>query len=188
MALRKILMWTQHPIIVAQLAYVDKSLCHITVWCKLTAIKFSFLHILPLGTLGPKIFAKETSLQFKALYSGGKELFCGPGESGDDVCDGQAWWRSATPWPAVSSVYERCHHGWQPSRAMIYTHPNATGTCRAETRRLARGRRRVELSRAKKVSLMPARVMTLFAVWKFQQLERRANISRGRVADMSIIW
>lgn len=41
-------------------------------------------------------------------------------------------------WPAVSSVYEECHHGWQPSCSMIYALPVATGTCREVTTCLQR--------------------------------------------------
>lgn len=64
------------------------------------------------------------------------------------VCDGESWWRSTMPWPAVSSVYEECHHSWQPSRSMIYTLPIATGTCREVT---TGPRRIVELFRARGV-------------------------------------
>lgn len=60
--------------------------------------------------------------------------------------DGESWWRSTTPWPAVSSVYEECHHGWQLSHSMIYTPPIATGTCREVTTRL---RTTAELFQAK---------------------------------------
>lgn len=68
-------MWTKHPIIVAQLAYVDKSLRHVTAaWCKLAAIKFSFFYLNGRGHLGLN-FAKETSLQFKAVRSGVESCF-----------------------------------------------------------------------------------------------------------------
>ncbi len=64
------------------------------------------------------------------------------------VCDEESWWRSTTPWPAVSSVYEECHRSWQPSRSMIYTLPIATGTCREVT---SCPRRSVELFQARGV-------------------------------------
>ena len=153
-------MWTKHPIIVAQLAFVDKSLCHITVWCKLAAIKFCFSTSLPGGARRARKFAKETSPQFKALHSRVKSCFlssvlppplqwgCGwcPQHSPVMGGGGGSWWRSTMPWPAVSSVYEKCHHGWQPSRSMIYTLPIATGTCREVT---TRPRRSVGLFQAR---------------------------------------
>ena len=53
-ALRKILMWSTFPIIAAGLASVDKSLCYITVWCKLAAIYFFFFFTSALLALVPK--------------------------------------------------------------------------------------------------------------------------------------
>lgn len=61
------------------------------------------------------------------------------------IYDGESWWRSTTPWPAVSTVYEECHHGWQPSHSMIYTPPITTGTCQEVT---TRPRTTVELFQA----------------------------------------
>lgn len=136
-------MWTKHPIIVAQLADVDRSLCHITVWCKLAAIKFCFSTSVP-WALGPKFCQgnitaiQSFALQSMELFSVSSRVCCSPlvrmrMVPSALVCDGESWWRSTMPWPAVSSVYEKCHHSWQPSRALIYTLPIATGTCREVT-------------------------------------------------------
>lgn len=55
-------------------------------------------------------------------------------------CDGESWWRSVLLWPAVSGVYDECHHGWQPSCSMIYTLRIARGTWRVVTTCLRRSR------------------------------------------------
>lgn len=177
-------MWTKHPIIVAQLAYVDKSLCHITAWCKLAAIKFCFPTSAP-WALGPKFCQGNiTTIQSFALQS--VELFSisqrvwsfplvtmrtAPSAPG---CDRASWWRSTTPWPAVSSVYEECHRGWQPSHSMIYTPPTATGTCREVTTRL---RRTVELFQARGVLDASRRNGTVWCLkfdnWKTVQIFAR---------------
>lgn len=93
-------MWTKHPIIVALPAYVDKSMCHIAVWCKLAAIKICFfLHQRCRGHLDLH-FAKETSLQFKALHSGVWGGFLSAGrfgappssEDADGALSTRLWW------------------------------------------------------------------------------------------------
>lgn len=151
-------MCTNHPIIVAQLAYVDKSLCRNTVWCKLAAIKFCFSTSMP-WALGPKFCQgnittiQSFALQSIELFPVSQRVWCSPRvrmrtAPSALVCDGGSWWRSTMPWPAVSSVYEECHHGWQPSRSMIYTLPIATGTCREVTTCL---RRSAELFQARGV-------------------------------------
>lgn len=151
-------MWTKHPIIAAQLSYVDKSRCHITAWCKLAAIKFCFSASMP-WALGPKFCQGNiTTIQSLAsqsikLFSVSQRVCCSPlvrkrTAPSALVCDGERWWRSTMPWQTVSSVYEECHHGWQRSRSMIYTLPIATGTCREVT---TCPRRSVELFQARGV-------------------------------------
>lgn len=96
------------------------------------------------------------------------------------VRDVESWWRSTLPWPAVSSVYEECHHGWQPSRSMIYTLPIATGTCREVTTRL---RRSVGLFRARGVLDANRRNDTVWCL-KFNSW----NTVQTFAADLSITW
>lgn len=139
----------KHPIRVAQCAHIDKSLSQ----CDLNLLDSDSY-----------VFQHKRRIFWVVKTCVEDSVFCHPVRlsaplySSNDVDNafssppgGESWWRSTTPWPPVSSVYEECHHGWQLTRSMIYTLPIATGTCWEETTCLWRSG---ELFHTK-VSLMP---------------------------------
>lgn len=88
-------MWTKHPIIEAQLACVDKTP---VPQCDVNSLQsnFVFLHQCH-GHLGLN-FAKETSIQFKAMYSrlqscflSARELFPSSADA-DGALSTRLWW------------------------------------------------------------------------------------------------
>lgn len=112
-----------------------------TAWCKLAAIKCGFSASTP-RAIGPTFGRGNNSTRCIADY---RAVLCRPESRARTAPSAPVWHGSEAPWPAVSSVYDECHHGWQPSRSMIYTLPIAEGTCRRVT---TCRRRSAELFRA----------------------------------------
>lgn len=123
-----------------------------TLQCDVNSLQSNFVFTSTPWALGPKFCQgnitaiQSFTLQIIELFSVKSESLVHPPSEDVDGALSTSWWRSTMP--AVSSVYEECHHSWQASCFMIYTLPIATGTCREITTRL---RRSVELFQARGV-------------------------------------
>lgn len=93
-------MWTKHPIIVALAACVDKSLCHIAVWCKLAAIKICFSYISAAAGTWTYILPRKHHCNSRPCTPECRAVFCQPeslvsppsSEDADGALSTRLWW------------------------------------------------------------------------------------------------